>query len=95
MMRSVDPRRAALAVLILALAACGPREDFDYVSADEIPPGPGLFTGASGEYEVLSIGAGGAAQDGPESSASTSGKDPNALPEGLPPDRQHRPEATE
>jgi hypothetical protein len=35
----------------LWLAACA-AEPFDYTPADEIPPGPGLLSGADGEFVI-------------------------------------------
>jgi hypothetical protein len=44
--------RLALAVgAALWLAACA-AEPFDYTPADEIPPGPGLLSGADGEFMI-------------------------------------------
>ena len=39
-----------LAVLLL-LTACGDLKPFEYQTADE-RPGPGLFTGSSGEFVI-------------------------------------------
>jgi len=81
-------------LLALALAGCA-GEDFDYVAADEIPPGQGLFTGKSGALTVFA-GGGDAKDDKSADTAAgkasgpdkTSGKD--EIPEGLPPDRPKR-----
>ena len=43
-------RAIALAVLLL-LVACGDLKPFEYRTADE-RPGPGLFTGSSGEFVI-------------------------------------------
>jgi hypothetical protein len=44
--------RLALAVgAALWLAACA-AEPFDYIPADEIPPGPGLLSGKDGEFVI-------------------------------------------
>jgi hypothetical protein len=41
--------RAVAATLALLLAACGEVKPFSPPVANEIPPGPGLFTGKKGE----------------------------------------------
>ena len=42
-------RLAVLAVIcLLTLTACADVKPFDYQAADEIPAGPGLFSGADG-----------------------------------------------
>ena len=88
-METVMKAPIALSLLLaLALAGCA-GEDFDYVAADEIPPGQGLFTGKSG---ALTVFAGGGNAEGDKSTDATrdntSGKD--EIPEGLPPDRPKR-----
>ncbi len=45
------PRLAAVA-LALALAACAGAKPFEYHPTDEIPEGPGLFTGEDGEWVI-------------------------------------------
>ena len=35
-----------------ALAACSNAEPFDYTAIHEIPGGPGLFSGADGEFDL-------------------------------------------
>lgn len=46
--------RAAVVALILggSLAACANVEPFEYTAIHEIPEGPGLFSGADGEFEL-------------------------------------------
>ena len=46
---------AMLAVLIMALVlgACADMKPLDYTPAGEIPPGPGVFSGKSGEFKVF------------------------------------------
>jgi hypothetical protein len=36
-------------VALVSLAACG-GQPFEYTAADEIPPGPGLFSGPDGAF---------------------------------------------
>lgn len=45
----------AIGLVVLFLSACGPasRYDIDQPQPDEIPPGPGVFTGEEGEYIIL------------------------------------------
>lgn len=45
--------RHLIAMTLLAgmLAACA-AEPFEYTPADEIPPGPGLISGETGEFEL-------------------------------------------
>lgn len=47
--------RPAILVLALglALAACAGAEPFAYQPIDEIPAGPGLFTGEAGEWVIV------------------------------------------
>ncbi len=35
------------------MSGCGVHQDFDYSAADEIPPGPGLFSGEDGVFTIL------------------------------------------
>ena len=49
------PRLAAHALawaLAVALAACAGAKPFEYHPTDEIPEGPGLFTGEDGEWVI-------------------------------------------
>ena len=49
------PRLATVALalaLALALAACAGAKPFEYHPIDEIPEGPGLFTGEDGEWVI-------------------------------------------
>ncbi len=39
--------------MVLALAACGLHEDLEFGEPDDVMPGPGLFTGKSGEWRLL------------------------------------------
>ncbi len=49
-----DPRpRLALLLVLGVLAGCASGEPFDPPTADEIPPGPGLFTGKDGEFRLF------------------------------------------
>lgn len=41
----------AMAALLLGLSACG-MEPFDAPRSQEIPPGPGVFTGQSGAFTI-------------------------------------------
>lgn len=60
MTKSENPiRRAAAgllaaAMLAIGLAACSGVQPYDFVAIDEIPPGPGLFSGADGEFVLYS-----------------------------------------
>jgi len=81
-------------VLIAALGGCADwtYKEFDYTPPDEIRPGPGLFTGETGSFEIFSKyeettadGAHGAAPAG-----DGDGGGPRAIPEGLPPDKRNR-----
>jgi len=38
------------------LAGCAHSEPFEYVAIDEIPPGPGLFSGEEGEFVLFRRG---------------------------------------
>ncbi len=42
-------------VALVSLAGCAGGQPFDYTPVDEIPPGPGLFTGADGAF-VITVG---------------------------------------
>ncbi len=94
--------RLAVAVLAIGLAAtaCGPREDFEYIDASEIPPGEGIFTNETGEFEVLGLTTDGEVVYGDEAKGlSNEGfmdtpKTKAAreqVPEGLVPDKRYRP----
>ena len=43
---------ALLAAAMLLLAACGQVTPVAYTETDEIPPGPGLFSGEDGEFTL-------------------------------------------
>ena len=45
----------AIALVALFLSACGPARPYaiDQPQPDEIPPGPGLFTGEQGEWVII------------------------------------------
>ncbi|MFQ5973603.1 MAG: hypothetical protein ACE5Q3_14845 [Alphaproteobacteria bacterium] len=50
------PRRArciGLALVLAALTACSRIEPYEPERADEIPEGPGLLTGESGEFVIF------------------------------------------
>lgn len=94
-------RQAILILAVgLAAAACVPREDFEYIDASEIPPGEGLFTDETGEFEVLGVTTDGDVVYGDEATGlSDEGfmdtpKTKAAreqVPEGLVPDKRYRP----
>lgn len=42
----------AIAALAGVLAACSGVQPFDYTEGHEIPPGPGLISGETGEFEL-------------------------------------------
>lgn len=44
-------RFGAFAALAIMLAGCN-AEPFEYTETHDLPAGPGLFTGKSGEYEL-------------------------------------------
>ncbi|MDA1099930.1 MAG: hypothetical protein O2967_13195 [Proteobacteria bacterium] len=44
---------AVFAVLAVMVAACGAAKPLDYTAIDEIPPGPGLFSGKDGKLTVF------------------------------------------
>ena len=43
----------AAAGLVLVVAGCGIHEDLEIQPADEIPTGPGLFSGDDGQFVVV------------------------------------------
>lgn len=43
-------RLAAAAALAAGLAACSNVQPYTFTAIDEIPPGPGLFSGEDGEF---------------------------------------------
>ncbi len=47
-------RLVLLAVLAAGLAACSGVQPYSYTPIDEIPPGPGLFSGEDGEFVLYS-----------------------------------------
>ncbi len=54
-MTSNSLRNGLIVVLVaLGLAACGSAKRFDYqATADEMRPGPGLFSGEDGEFVIF------------------------------------------
>lgn len=42
----------ALALLVGSLSACSGVRPFEYTEVHEIPPGPGLISGETGEFEL-------------------------------------------
>lgn len=48
----VTMRGLTAAMLLLALLACAGGEPLEPTRADEIPPGPGLFSGEDGEFVI-------------------------------------------
>ncbi|MDJ0950008.1 MAG: hypothetical protein QNJ94_13910 [Alphaproteobacteria bacterium] len=87
-----------LSLLALALASCGPREDFEYIDQSEIPPGPGLFTG-DGKFEIIGVTTGGDVVVGDDASelsdegmldAPKTEAEREQVPEGLAPDKRYR-----
>jgi len=73
-------------VLIAALGGCAgwTHKDVEYTPVDAIRPGPGLFTGETGSTEIYTKYEEAAAQD----AAPATGAGPQAIPEGLPPDKR-------
>jgi len=47
-------RLIAVAALAAGLAACANAQPYKFTAIDEIPPGPGLFSGEDGEFVVYS-----------------------------------------
>lgn len=45
-------QRVGMAFALLGVAACSAAEPFEYTPASEIPPGPGLLSGADGEFVI-------------------------------------------
>jgi hypothetical protein len=45
-------RLIAAAALSAGLAACSGVRSYEFVAIDEIPPGPGLFSGEDGEFVI-------------------------------------------
>ena len=43
----------AFVALALLLGACASIEPFDIAEGDDIPEGPGVFTGQAGEWVIL------------------------------------------
>ncbi len=73
-------------VVVLGLAGCGSYEPFDPPVAGEIPPGPGLFSGPSGEFVIF---RGGGTVEPPPDETETKG----SVKEGvLPADTANRPD---
>ena len=58
LIKGQTPQRAARRILAVAalgtLAACSNVQPFDYTAIDEIQPGPGLISGADGEFVLFS-----------------------------------------
>ncbi len=50
-------RRLAIAIVAGGLAACSGVEPMRYTPIDEIPPGPGLFSGEDGVFTLYRSGA--------------------------------------
>ena len=44
--------RLALLAAVVGLAACAEITPVEYTEIDEIPPGPGLFSGEDGEFTL-------------------------------------------
>ncbi len=68
-LKAVGRRLGPIALAAVAsLAGCVGGQPFDYTPVDEIPPGPGLFSGADGAF---TIGFGGKAEpdDAPDNGA--------------------------
>lgn len=53
----MDARRLALVILAGALAGCGAAKPVPYHSAQEIPQGPGMFSGEDGAF-IFRVGGG-------------------------------------
>jgi len=51
-MRRAATRLLAAAALLAGLAACSGVKSYEFVAIDEIPPGPGLFSGEDGEFVI-------------------------------------------
>ncbi len=49
----MQSRNVLLLVATLVLAACAQMEPIDFPQSDEIPDGPGLFTGEDGEITIF------------------------------------------
>lgn len=45
-------RWLCVAVFVVAVAACSRGKPVEYISIDEIPPGPGLLSGEDGEFTL-------------------------------------------
>ena len=45
--------KACFAGVLVLVAGCGIHEDLEIQPADEIPPGPGLFSGGDGEFTIV------------------------------------------
>jgi len=76
--------------LATGLAACEGVEfrEAEYQAVDEIPEGPGLFTGEDGEYILLRQGPAADEAGAEEDGAPTGSDGENEIPEGLPADRR-------
>ena len=54
MKRSALRTGVIIALAAIALAACGGAKRFDYqATADEMKPGPGLFSGTGGTFVIV------------------------------------------
>ena len=96
--------RSAFMVLALGVlaAGCVPHEDFEYIDASEIPPGEGLFSNETGEFEILGVTTDGDVVYGDEAKglsnegfmdAPKTNAEQEQVPEGLVPDKRYRPSA--
>ena len=75
--------------LALILGGCGADpKPFDYHPANEIPPGPGLFTGKTGSYEIV------VTRDEPGADAANESASPAPRQGSLPRPAEHPPYTT-
>ena len=95
MTRALAPRRCARRrrlirlSLVLLLGGCGADpKPFDYHPANEIPPGPGLFTGKTGSYEIV------VTRDEPGADAANESASPAPRQGSLPRPAEHPPYTT-
>lgn len=52
-MRRLIPLPLVLGIVLGILAGCTQGKPLTHVAADEIPPGPGLFSGEEGEFVLF------------------------------------------
>ncbi len=57
MSRHVVLFRTAIVILCLILSGCG-GESYTYVPDHELKPGPGVFSGKDGEFNIVGLSAG-------------------------------------